>query len=172
MRFIMTSQNNGIHISNIVLIYPVIPIGLFTDTTKKRTLGLCVGWNGQWIRCVTRGREGGEGRGGRERGMEGERREGREGGRGGMTVIHIILMAAQYLYNNDVTLLFSALVNPHFEYACNAWYRSVHANVKHKLQTAQNKMIIYLLNYGCRRHVVFNDVRPQKRLVYLHVGVF
>ena len=89
--------------------------------------------------------------------MEGERREGREGGRGGMTVIHIILMAAQYLYNNDVTLLFSALVNPHFEYACNAWYRSVNANVKHKLQTAQNKMIIYLLNYGCRRHVVFND---------------
>ena len=40
--------------------------------------------------------EGGEGR-------EGEKREGREGGRGGMTVIHIILMAAQYLYNNDVT---------------------------------------------------------------------
>ena len=40
-----------------------------------------------------------EGRGGREGGWRG----GREGGRGGMTVIHIILMAAQYLYNNDVT---------------------------------------------------------------------
>ena len=37
------------------------------------------------------------GRGGRERG-------GRErGGMGGMTVIHIILMAPQYVYNNDVT---------------------------------------------------------------------
>ena len=46
--------------------------------------------------------EGGrDGRGGerRERGRE----EGGEGGRGGMTVIHIILMAPQYLYNNDVT---------------------------------------------------------------------
>ena len=47
------------------------------------------------------GREGGAGGG--EGGREGERREGREGGRGGMTVIHIILMAPQYLYNNDVT---------------------------------------------------------------------
>ena len=48
-----------------------------------------------------RGREGrgGEGRGGE--GREGGREEG--GGRGGMTAIHIILMAPQYLYNNDVT---------------------------------------------------------------------
>ena len=46
---------------------------------------------------------GGEGRGGEGRGgREGGREEG-EGGKGGMTVIHIILMAAQYLYNNDVT---------------------------------------------------------------------
>ena len=60
------------------------------------------------------GREGGRerrerwgGEGGRDRGREGEMREGREGGREGgrgeMTVIHIILMAPQYLYNNDVT---------------------------------------------------------------------
>ena len=41
--------------------------------------------------------------GGRERGREGGREEGGEGGRGGMTVIHIILMAPQYVYNNDVT---------------------------------------------------------------------
>ena len=59
------------------------------------------------------GREGGEGRGGGGEGRggegrEGEREGGREGGRergvrGEMTAIHIILMAAQYLYNNDVT---------------------------------------------------------------------
>ena len=50
------------------------------------------------------GREGRGGReGGRERGRDGGREEGGEGGRGGMTVIHIILMAAQYLYNNGVT---------------------------------------------------------------------
>ena len=47
------------------------------------------------------GGRGGEGRGGREREREGERREGRDD----WSVIqcHIILMAAQYLYNNDVT---------------------------------------------------------------------
>ena len=49
-----------------------------------------------------RGGEGREGREGREGGREGEREGGREeggeGGRGGMTVIHIILMAPQYLY--------------------------------------------------------------------------
>ena len=37
----------------------------------------------------------------REGSREGDRREG--GGRGGMTAKHIILMATQYLYNNDVT---------------------------------------------------------------------
>ena len=51
------------------------------------------------------GREGREGRGGMEGGREGGEggRGGRGGRRGGMTVIHIILMAPQYLYNNDVT---------------------------------------------------------------------
>ena len=92
-------------------------------------LGLCLGWKGQWICCVTRGREGGIGGEGREVGSEGGReglreggrevgggdggREGREGGRkegereGGMTVIHILIgmsnsnpMTPQYLNNN------------------------------------------------------------------------
>ena len=69
-------------------------------------LGLCLGWKGQCICCVTSGREGG--REGRERGRERERGGGREGGRegwreGGMTVTHIIIMAPQYLNNNHVT---------------------------------------------------------------------
>ena len=61
-------------------------------------------------------------------------------------------------------MLCSALVNPHFEYACNAWYRSVNAKVKHKLQTAQNKMIRYLLNYGCRRHIGFSEFKKSNCL--------
>ena len=61
-------------------------------------------------------------------------------------------------------MLCSALVNPHFEYACNAWFRSVNAKVKHKLQTAQNKMIRYLLNYGCRRHICFSDFKKSNCL--------
>ena len=73
-------------------------------------LGLCLGWKGQRICCVTRGREGGrggdgmgwEGRGGDGRGgREGEREKGGEGGRGGMTVIHIILMAPYTVYTDQ-----------------------------------------------------------------------
>ena len=56
----------------------------------------------------------------------------------------------------------SALVNPHFEYACNAWYRSANAKVKHKI--AQNKMTRYLLNYGCRRHIGFSDFKKSNCL--------
>ena len=50
------------------------------------------------------GREGREGKGRGEGRGGGGRDGGREGGgRGGMTVIHIILMAPKYSYNNDVT---------------------------------------------------------------------
>ena len=35
--------------------------------------------------------------------------------------------------------------------------RSVNAKVRHELQTAQNKMIRYLLNHGGRRHIGVND---------------
>ena len=43
-------------------------------------LGLCLGWKGQWIGCVTRGSDGGEG-----------------------WLLYIILMAPQYLNSNHVT---------------------------------------------------------------------
>ena len=84
----------------------------------------------------------------------------------GNSVIKKVNAKLKFLYRksaffgtNERKLLCSALVNPHFEYACNAWYRSVNAKVKHKLQTAQNKMIRYLLNYGCRRHIGFSDFK-------------
>ena len=70
----------------------------------------------------------------------------------GNSVIKKVNAKLKFLYRksaffgkNERKLLSSALVNPHFEYACNAWYRSVNANVKHKLQTTQNKMIRYEL---------------------------
>ena len=73
-------------------------------------------------------------------------------------------MKSAFFGTNERKLLCSALVNPHFEYACNAWYRSVNAKVKHKLQTAQNKMIISLPNYGCRRHIGFFDFKKSNCL--------
>ena len=89
----------------------------------------------------------------------------------GNSVIKKVNAKLKFLYRkrdffgaNERKLLCSALVNPHFEYACNAWYRSVNAKVKNKLQTAQNKMIRYLLNYGCRRHIGFNDFKKSNFL--------
>ena len=73
----------------------------------------------------------------------------------GKSVIKKVNSKLKFLYRksaffgmNERKLLCSALVNPHFEYACNAWYRSVNAKVKHKLQTAQNNMIRYLICAG------------------------
>ena len=89
----------------------------------------------------------------------------------GNSVIKKVNAKLKFLYRksaffgtNERKLLCSALVNPHFEYACNAWYRSVNAKVKHKLQTAQNKIIRYLLNYGCRRHIGFSDFKKSNCL--------
>ena len=36
--------------------------------------------------------------------------------------------------------------------------------MKRKLQTAQNNMIKYLLNYGCRRHIGFSDFKKSNCL--------
>ena len=58
----------------------------------------------------------------------------------GNSVIKKVNAKLKFLYRksaffgtNERKLLCSALVNPHFEYACNAWYRKVNAKVKHKL---------------------------------------
>ena len=78
--------------------------------------------------------------------------------------LYFLYRKSAFFGTNERQLLCSALVNPRFECVCNAWYRSVHAKVKHKLQTAQSKMIRYLLNYGCRRHIGFKDFKKSNCL--------
>ena len=68
---------------------------------------------------------------------------------------------------NDTKLLCSALVNPHFEYTCNAWYRIVNAKVKHELQTAQNKMIRYYSIMGAGVISVLVTLRNQIVLILM-----
>ena len=60
--------------------------------------------------------------------------------------------------------LCTALLQPHFDYACSAWYRSLDTAVKNKLQTAQNKIIRYLLKYDCRCHIGFSDFKKANYL--------
>ena len=85
----------------------------------------------------------------------------------GNAKLKFLYRKSAFFRTNERKLLCSALVNPHFEYAYNAWYRSVNAKVKHKLLTAQHKMIRYLLKYGCRMHIVLVTLRNQIVLILM-----
>ena len=50
-------------------------------------------------------------------------------------------------------LLYSALVQCHFDYAASAWYMGISQYLKRRLQTAQNKAVRFILNLGPRTHV-------------------
>ena len=50
-------------------------------------------------------------------------------------------------------LLCIALVQPHFDYACSAWYPNLTQNLRKKLQTTQNKCIRFCLQLGNRSHI-------------------
>ena len=60
-----------------------------------------------------------------------------------------------------------ALVQSLYDYACNSWFRGLSANLKHRLQTAQNKLIRFILKYEPRQSVNISDF---KRLSMLNVA--
>ena len=45
----------------------------------------------------------------------------------------------KYLTPNLCRLLCNALIQPHFDYACSAWYPSLSKKLKIRIQTLQNK---------------------------------
>ena len=50
-------------------------------------------------------------------------------------------------------LLCNAIIQPHFDFACLAWYPYLNNNFKNKMQVAQNKCIRFCLNLGNRFHI-------------------
>ena len=54
-------------------------------------------------------------------------------------------------------LLCNAIIQPHFDYACSAWYPNLNKTLKKKLQTAQNKCIRFCLLLGNREHIGFEE---------------
>ena len=50
-------------------------------------------------------------------------------------------------------LLCNALIQPFFDYACNAWYPNLNKKLKTRLQTAQNKCIRFCLKLGDRTSI-------------------
>jgi hypothetical protein len=58
-----------------------------------------------------------------------------------------------YLNYSLRRLLCNALIQPHFDFACLAWYPSLNKKIKGKLQCAQNKCVRFCLMLGSRAHI-------------------
>ena len=56
-------------------------------------------------------------------------------------------------------LLANALIQPHFDYACSAWFPMLTKRLTKKIQTAQNKCIRFCLNLNNRAHVGIKEFK-------------
>ena len=72
----------------------------------------------------------------------------------------------KFLYRNQNYLSYSlrrllcnALIQPHFDFACLAWYPNLNKKLKGKLQCAQNKCIRFCLSLGNRAHIGVNEFK-------------
>ena len=65
----------------------------------------------------------------------------------------------KFLTNGLKRLLCNALIQPHFDFACLAWYPNLNKKVKRKVQTAQNKCIRFCLNMENRAHIGVNEFK-------------
>ena len=54
-------------------------------------------------------------------------------------------------------LLCNALIQPHFDYACAAWYPLLNKRQSKRIQIAQNKCIRYCLNLNNKAHIGTNE---------------
>ena len=77
-----------------------------------------------------------------------------------LNVIHKINNKLKFLYRKNVfltpklrRLLCNALIQPHFDYACSAWYPNLTKKLKHRIQTTQNKCIRFCLQLDKLKHV-------------------
>ena len=56
-------------------------------------------------------------------------------------------------------MLCNALVQPHFDYACMAWYPKLTQSLKNKIQIMQNKCIRFCLQLNQRNHIGLKEFR-------------
>ena len=59
----------------------------------------------------------------------------------------------RYLIKELRRMLCNALIQPHFDYACPAWYPNLNEKMKKKIQIMQNKFIRFCLKLDKMRHV-------------------
>ena len=78
-----------------------------------------------------------------------------------LNVIHKINNKLKFLHrkNDFLTptlrrLLCNALIQPHFDYACSAWYPNLTKKLKHRIQTTQNKCMCFCLLLDKLKHIL------------------
>ena len=54
-------------------------------------------------------------------------------------------------------LLHNAMIQPFFDYACNAWYPNLNRNLKTRLEAAQNKCIRFCLKLGDGKSITVKE---------------
>ena len=64
--------------------------------------------------------------------------------------IKFLYRKSQFLTTSLRRLLCNALIQPHFDYACSAWYPNLNKGLKKKLQITQNKCMRFCLQLGNR----------------------
>ena len=62
-----------------------------------------------------------------------------------LSVINKIYRKNRFLTPTLRQLLCSALIQPHFDYTCTAWYPNLTEKLKSRMQTSQNKWIHFCL---------------------------
>ena len=84
-----------------------------------------------------------------------------------------------FLDNSLRRLLANALIQPHFDYACSAWFPNLNKGFSHKILVAQNKCIRFCLNLKNITHIgekEFKEIKwlPVKQRVYqcINVNIF
>ena len=89
----------------------------------------------------------------------------------GTSILKKINAKVKFLYRKRIffgakekKMLCSALVQSSFDYACNCWFRGLSKCIKTKLQSAQNRIVRYILNYSSRQHLSFVDFNKLKWL--------
>ena len=80
-----------------------------------------------------------------------------------LSIIHKVNARLRFLYRNACCLnmmtrktLCSALIQCYFDYACSSWYCGISKQLRHRLQTTQNKVVRFILNLGPRESISRN----------------
>ena len=69
------------------------------------------------------------------------------------TRLKLLYRKKRFLSQPIHRLLCNAIIQPHFDHACSAWYPNLNKSLKKKLQTLQNKCICFCSNLNNKGHI-------------------